>query len=61
MSENGENGNTIRAFIVKFSRKLRDCYLPGLAGVKVTCETFFFFVCVCGLVHGKDRIAGRFA
>lgn len=48
MRRNGGNENAISAFILKFSRKLRDRYLPGLAEVKVTRETTFFVgVCVC--------------
>ncbi|XP_063734710.1 ral guanine nucleotide dissociation stimulator-like 2 isoform X2 [Eleginops maclovinus] len=31
MRENGENENSIRALLLKISRKVRDCYLSGLA------------------------------
>lgn len=40
MTENAENEKT---FILKISRKLRDCYLPRLATRKVTCMILFFF------------------
>lgn len=40
MTENGQNEKT---FIVKISRKLRDCYLSRLATRKVTRMILFFF------------------
>lgn len=52
MRENGKN-DTMRTFILKISRKLRDCYLSGLAQVKVTCVTIFspfFGSCVLWLI-----------
>lgn len=54
MRENGQNENAIQAFILKISRKLRDCYLSGLAERKVTRVTMsspvFFCVCVPALL-----------
>lgn len=53
MRDNGENKKAISTFILKISRKLRDCNLSGLAKRKVTCVTlgyFFFFVSVLGLI-----------
>lgn len=46
MRENGENERAISAFILRISRKLKDCYLSGLAVGKVTVVTVFF-ACVC--------------
>jgi len=63
MRSKGENENTLSAFILKTSRKLRDFYLSGLAQEKVTFVTVFFFLSflltVC--VHGKDTIVDWFA
>lgn len=44
MRQNGENENAISTLFLKISRKLRDCYLSGLAEGKVTS---FLFVRVC--------------
>lgn len=47
MRDNGENKKAISTFLLKISRKLRDCNLSGLAKRKVTCVTLgYFFLCV---------------
>lgn len=52
-----ENETTISTFILKISRKLRDCYLSGLARGKVTCVTISsFFSCWCLLVFVREII-----
>lgn len=47
MRSNGENKNTISAFILKISRKLRDSYLSELAHGKVSCGTILSLFSVC--------------
>lgn len=58
MRDNGENKKAISTFILKISRKLRDCNLSGLAKRKVTCVTlgYFFFVCVCAWADFMGKI-----
>ena len=41
MRENGEKETAFSTFILKISRKLRDCCLSGLAEGKVTYGTIF--------------------
>lgn len=51
MRENGKNETAISTLVLKISRKLRDCYLPGLAVGKVTCFCLCMCMCVCVYVY----------
>lgn len=63
MRENGEKETAVSTFILKISRKLRDCYLSGPAEGKVTYGTIFFFftafVCVCLCVCAWANFMGK--